>query len=602
MELQALLEPRSVAIVGASAEPKKISGMIVDFLLKSGYPGRVFPVNPRYDRIRDLRCYPSMHSIPETVDLVVYVVPVEVAFESLEVAARKGVPFCLLMSGGFGEGRSGAEGLARRDRLLRICTETGMHVVGPNTVGMVNFRHPLPLTFADWYARDTGQRGGVAIVTHSGSVGGLIFSSLQANGIGVDYWLGLGNEATLETADFIAHFSDDDTIHTIVCYMEGVSDGRKFIAAAAKARRKRKHVVVIRAGANPESARSTRSHTAKNPTRSDVYTGIFRQLGVIEATSLAELSYVMRLLSTAGDRLGSRVGIISASGGACSLIADHVVDAGLDLPELMADLQQALNRSIPEYGSSLNPVDLSADVIARPEILDGVLEVLRNDESIDVWLIFGRPIVDRYHQAFIDFARATGKAVIVSCEVQIAADLQESFQANGVTVLDDPALSMRALAQIVKAARSRAPGFDAPAELPSRTGQSVMSDADAAATLLGHGFTALTGRAPVMHAGVDIDREFGPVVSASALACTGASLQRVVRALPVTREALHDAARELTSNEPGLQAYAEDVERSMIAVTEIYSMRTDLARIGVLFSMSNDGLTVCRDSTASVSN
>src|SRR5687767_5764248 len=150
--------------------------MILEFLLKSGYSGRIYPVNPRYEKIRELACYPSVETLPETVDLLVCVVPVAVAFDAIEAAARRRVPFCLLMTGGFGEGRSGAEGEARRARLLAICKESGMHVVGPNTVGMVNFLEHLPLTFADWYGRDTGQRGGVAIVTHSGSVGGLVRS------------------------------------------------------------------------------------------------------------------------------------------------------------------------------------------------------------------------------------------------------------------------------------------------------------------------------------------------------------------------------------------------------------------------------------------
>ncbi|MGH8639450.1 MAG: CoA-binding protein, partial [Burkholderiales bacterium] len=145
-----------MAVVGASAEPKKISGMIVGFLAASGYAGRVYAVNPRYDRIGEAACYPTVDALPETVDLLVCAVPVAVAFDAIDAAARRGVRFCLLMTGGFGEGRTGAEGEARRQRLLDLCARTGMHVVGPNTVGMVNFRARLPLTFADWYARDTG--------------------------------------------------------------------------------------------------------------------------------------------------------------------------------------------------------------------------------------------------------------------------------------------------------------------------------------------------------------------------------------------------------------------------------------------------------------
>ena len=587
MNLQALLEPRSVAIIGASAEPKKISGMIVEFLLKSGYAGRIFPINPRYDNIRDLRCYPSVDALPESVDLVVCVVPVAVAFEGIEAAARRGVPFCLLMTGGFGEGRSGAEGLARRERLLTICRETGMHVVGPNTVGMVNFRWRLPLTFADWYARDTGQRGGVAIVTHSGSVGGLIFSSLQLNGIGVDYWVGLGNEATLETADFISHFSNDPGIHTVICYMEGVQNGGKFVRAVTEARRTGKRIVVIKAGDNPESARSTLSHTGKNPTAGDVYAGVFRQIGVTQVTSLAELSYVMTLLATGGDRLGPRVGIISASGGACSLIADHVIDAGLRLPELPGTLQETLNHSIPEYGSSVNPVDLSADVVSRAEILHGALAALRDDDSIDVWLVFGRPVVDRYYQVLIDFANASGKAVIVSCGVPIAPELRTALQQNHVTVLDDPELTMRALARVVHAAQAPVEHFETGVSVPARTASRTL-EGEAAAELLGkYGVPAATGGVPSFALTIEQDRDFGPLISVRALPASARS-RRVVRALPASRDTLRDAVRELATNEGGLPAAAEEIERALGAVATIHAKHTDFECVIAHFAVAQN--------------
>lgn len=527
MNLQRLLRPQSVAIVGASAEPRKISGMIVDFLTRSGYAGRVYPINPRYDEIGALRCYRNVDALPETVDLVVCVVPVAVAFDAVEAAARRGVPFCLLMTGGFGEGRTGTAGEARRTRLLALCRETGMHVVGPNTVGMVNFLHRMPLTFADWYGRDTGQRGGVAIVTHSGSVGGLAFSSLQLNGVGVDYWIGLGNEATLETADFISHFSDDPAVHTVICYMEGVQNGRNFMAAAARARAAGTHVVVLKAGDHPESVRSTLSHTGKNPTTRETYAGIFRQLGVIHVASLAELAYVMVLLSCVGARLGSRVGVISASGGANSLIADHVINAGLALPELPAALQAKLNRAIPEYGSSLNPVDLSADVIARAEILDATLDAIRNDESVDVWVVFGRPIVDRYYPTLIEFSKSSTTAMIVCCGVPLAPEIHAALQANGVAVLTDPELCMRALGRVQRARHMNAGARASTRESGARDGAAVLTVA------------------------ISQDREFGEVIALSAVSALPHP-RRVVRALPASREDLHAAVLELQEMEGAL--------------------------------------------------
>jgi acyl-CoA synthetase (NDP forming) len=429
------------------------------------------------------------------------------------------------MSGGFGEGRSGEAGEARRRKLLQLCAETGMQVVGPNTVGMVNFRARLPLTFADWYARDTGKRGGVAIVTHSGSVGGLIFSSLQLHDIGVDYWFGLGNEATLETADFLAHFNADASIHTVVCYLEGVRDGRRFLQAAAQARARGKRIVALRAGGHPESARSTASHTGKRPTDSSVYAGVFRQFGIVDVATLAELSAAMILLEAAGSRLGPRIGILSASGGACSLLADHVVEAGLALPELPQPLQDALNRAIPEYGSSLNPVDLSADVVSRAEILHGTLAALRADTGIDVWLVFGRPIVDRYAPALIEFAQASGKAVIVSCGVPLAAEVVQTLRAGGIAVLEDPALCLRALASILRA-RS----------------QPLEATATAAATTSS------------VRLAVEADRDFGPIVALQ----SDRSAVRVIRAVPATRADLADALAELATRDAALSPFGND--------------------------------------------
>src|SRR5690606_25181034 len=393
----------------------------------------------------------------------------------------------------------------------------------PNTVGMVNFRRRLPLTFADWYARDTGLRGGVAIVTHSGSVGGLVFSSLQMQGIGIDYWLGLGNEATLETADFIAHFGADPAIHTIVCYLEGVRDGRNFIRAAEGARRNGKHVVAIRAGGHPESARSTFSHTGKRPSAADVYAGVFRQLGVVDTASLAELTYALTLLTALGPRLGPRIGIVSASGGACSLIADHAIEAGLELPVLPESLQETLNRCIPQYGSALNPVDLSADVVSRAEILHGTLSALAEDGSIDVWLVFGRPIVALYYPALIDFATKTGKAVIVACGVPLEAEVRRALRAGGIGVAHDPALCLAALGRVI-GVRPRI-AFERREQASHDT---------------------------VVRAAIEDDPDFGRVVTLMA----DAGVRRVVRYLPATVDALRDAVHELAMERQSLSGCA----------------------------------------------
>jgi Ligase-CoA domain len=319
---------------------------------------------------------------------------------------------------------------------------------------------------------------------------------------------------------------------------------------------------------------------------------------------LAELSYIMPLLTTCGERLGSRVGIISASGGACSLIADHTVDAGLELPELPDALQETLNRSIPEYGSSLNPVDLSADVISRVEILDGTLAALSEGESIDVWLVFGRPVVDRYYQAFIDFARNSGKAVIVSCGVPIAPEIHSALREGGIAVLQDPELCLRALGRIQRSKRrspssaslrdphgermdhSSSPGAErkdrfAGSPLLSPPPQAEEEGASAAP----HGSSpsaalrdasspspALLGKVGMgasIIASIEHDRDFGSVLTFT----TSHARARVVRALPATDDDLRDALGQIAETTPS-QTLIEQLQRFIASARP--GARTDL--------------------------
>ena len=568
MTLHRLFNPSAVGIVGASADPTKISGMMVEFLRRSGFAGRVYPVNPRYAEICGWRCYKTVEDLPEVVDILVVVVPVAAALQVLESAGRRGVPFAVLMTGGFGEGASGAVGEARLGQLADICRQTGLRVVGPNIVGMVNFRDHLPLTFADWYGRDTGQRGGVAILTHSGSVGGLIFSSLQLNRIGVDYWIGTGNEVNLEIADFIEYLSDDAGLHTIVCFMEGVLDGRRFMQAAEKARQAGKHIVVLKAGENADSRRSTQAHTRKHSTDADIYAAVFRQLGIIQVFSLQELTYAVKLLAAGARRVGGNVGILSASGGSCSLIADHIVRAGLALPELPPDLQQALASSIPDYGSTLNPVDLSADVVARRDILLNVFATLATDTLIDTWVIFGRPIIDRYHADIRAFVRDTGKLVLLSSGVPLTAEVEAALQQDHVPVLQDPELCMRALGAIHRAggadarpARAWRDFSQRPPGPHPRANEAVQQRLAQCGLLPAPPSAAAAFRLLLVQ-----DNDFGPVLLVSeAGGQPGRHSRRAACALPADRAELQAAARTLAPDGGG-----ETLARALEAVCALY--------------------------------
>lgn len=446
--IDTLLNPKSVAVVGASADPGKPSGMVLGFLERSGYAGEVYPINPRYQSIRNWRCYPTLSDAPTPPDIAVIAVPVAHVVQVAEECVQSGVAHAVVMTGGFGEGATGEEGEQRRDQLLAMARRGGMRIVGPNTVGIVSFPQMLPLTFADWYGRDTGARDRVAVLTHSGSMGGLIFSLLQANRIGVNYWVGLGNEADLEVSDFVEAFSQRADVDTVVCFLEGLKDGRRFMHAVDQLRSNGKNIIVLKAGRSAASQRSTLSHTGKLSSSANVYSAIFKKLGVVEVGSLQELAYVMRLLK-AGVRMGSKaVGIISASGGACSMMADHADAAGLELPELPLSIQEKLQPVIPTYGSARNPVDLSADVIHREPILTGTLEVVATDVTVGTWIVFGRPIIDRYHELIGGWSNGRPTQLIACSGVEPAAEVADSFAKSRVPLLTDPELCMRALGRL----------------------------------------------------------------------------------------------------------------------------------------------------------
>ncbi|MGH8811075.1 MAG: CoA-binding protein [Advenella sp.] len=594
MNLNGLLCPESVAIVGASGDTKKLSGMILDFLMKSSYEGVVYPINPKYTRIGEVECYACVQALPSTVDLLVCVIPVSFAMEAIAAAARRGVRYCLLMTGGFGEGRSGEEGRARLTQLQQLCEETGMRIVGPNTVGMVNFKRHMPLTFADWYSRDTGQRGGVAIVTHSGSVGGLIFSALQLNRIGVDYWIGLGNEATLDTADFIDHFAEDADVHTVICYMEGVQDGRKFMAACEKARANDTRIVVLKSGQYPETVRSTMAHTGKCPSFGDVYTGVLKQFGVIQVVSFSELTYVMMLLVCLGDRLGARIGILSASGGACSVIADHVIQAGLLLPELPESLQQVLNSGIPIYGSSSNPIDLSADVVARGDILDATLEALKEDDCINVWMVFGRPVIDRYHQKLAHFAQITGKALIACSGVPLTAEVAKALHEGGVATVTDPELCMRAIARIanVREEDSPTPKRFTVAETEESTIRPLALP-QASALLQRLTISTSTKAKALLRVEAWSDPDFGLVMGASWQPALSIGRSRVVRALPLQGTSLSSMVTDLVAQGTHCPLNPVQVYDAMQMVLRLHESAQDVPFFPVDFGCESGELVVC---------
>jgi acyl-CoA synthetase (NDP forming) len=449
-----LLEPRSIAVIGASTDPKKLTGMLLTFLGGSGFAGAVYPVNPRSAEINGLTCYSSIAAVPEVPDVAVIGVPGDTAVAAVRECAEIGVPAVVMLSGGFGEGSDPSpDGARRTAEVTEICRRSGLRLVGPNTTGVVNFERSTPMTFADWYARDTGSRAGVEILAGSGTVGGLVFQMLQRAGVGVNHWIGVGNELDLNVAAFVDYFAERESTRVIVCYVEGLVAGQEFFEAAVKARRAGKSIVVLTAGRSDASRRSMLSHTGKVSSSSAIYSGIFAQLGIVETRSIEETAYVAKAL-LAGLAVGDgRIGMVSASGGIGTILTDQAETAGLHVDRLPDPVRQELAGVVPLYGAADNPIDLSADAVFRPELFSGVLDVLGRAEGVPgTWVVAGRATVDRYYPQVLDFAAGSSLEVAVCPGIALAPGVDAVFAEAGVAVLDDSELCMRALGRIAGAA------------------------------------------------------------------------------------------------------------------------------------------------------
>lgn len=448
-----LLNPQRVAIVGASENVAKPSGLLFENIRNSAWTGEVLPVNPGHSEMAGIPAYRTVRDLPKGVDLAVVAVGPHDAEAVVGDCAAIRIPVVLVLSGGFGEGATGEVGRERARRLLETCRRHGTRVIGPNSVGAVNFGAHLPLTFADWYRADTGLRGGTAIVTQSGSVGGLAFRHLQRQGVGIRYWVGVGNELDLGVEDLIAAWVDDPGVERIVCYLEGVRDGRAFLRAASAFAAAGKRLIVLKAADTTAARRAAVSHTGKLASAQVLYDAAFRAAGAITTDSMEELAAVTHILADA-ERVpgGDRVGILSASGGICSLAASHAETAGLTVPQLGPEARKALAAVIPEHGSHDNPIDLSADVIARPAILEGTLTALAEDRSVDTWVVVGRPILERYRAVLADHAPRMAAPLILCTGVPAVPGAAAQDAIPGVAQLDDPELCMRAIARIAAAA------------------------------------------------------------------------------------------------------------------------------------------------------
>lgn len=382
--IERLLRPRSVAVIGASADPTKTAGRPVAYLRKHGYAGAIYPVNPKVASIGDLRCYPDVASLPDTPDVAIVLLGAERAHLAVQDLRARGCAAAIVLASGYTE--TGEEGARRQQQLVEAAGV--MRILGPNTIGLVNLTDAIVLSATGALEMDEFPVGGIGVVSQSGGILGSLLSRAAARGIGLSKLIATSNEVDLELADFVDHLADDPATQVIALYIEAVRNPAKFRTACLKAARAGKPVVAFKIGRSEAGAKAAVSHTGAMAGADRMYDALFRQVGVIRAQNFSDLLDVPAALATGRRLRGKRVAILTSTGGAGTLVSDDLGVAGFETPPpdpSTADALRALQTG-SEAVLDRNPIDVTLAGL-RPDLLRGAIRTLLASPGYDALVI-----------------------------------------------------------------------------------------------------------------------------------------------------------------------------------------------------------------------
>ncbi|MEP6872926.1 MAG: acetate--CoA ligase family protein [Burkholderiales bacterium] len=465
--LQALLRPRSVAVIGASDDPLRIGGRPIAYMLRQGYRGRLMPVNPKRRHVQGLAAYESVAALPETPDVGIVALPAaQVAATVAELGAR-GAKSAIVFSAGFAE--SGAEGdLLQRD-LMAAARAHGMRLLGPNTLGLLHTRSSFYGSFVSSVELGMPRPGPVGIVSQSGAYGGHLLAVATAHGIGLSACVMTGNEADLTLGDMLQAMVDDADTEVIALYSEGIRDADRFIAALAAARRAKKPVVMMKVGRSRVGRAAAQSHTASIAGDDLVIGAVLAEFGVVRAQSTEQLLDIARLATRRIYPAGNTLGVITVSGGAGVIISDAAEDLDLPLPEMPVAAQAQLREMLP-FAAPRNPVDCTAQFLNNPTLAGRFTDALVEAGGYRSILGFftytgGVPTIAPQLLAQMRAVRDRHPDRLFVLSLLASREQVRAYEDAGFSVFDDPTRAVAAIAAMGRFgdAFATAPGLPAPA-------------------------------------------------------------------------------------------------------------------------------------------
>ena len=374
--IRSLLDPKSIAVVGASQRPGRGTGVVAN-LRAAGFAGEIYAVNPRYQDVLGYKCFPSVSALPQGVDCIVVAVGADAACDVLEEAHARGIPSAVVLAAGFGEGGHG-EALALR---LRALAAKGMSICGPNCFGLINlktkataFSGPIPKPL---------RAGSVALVSQSGGLGASAFTPLVGDRqLGFAYFVSCGNQLGATIEDFVEYFIDDPDVGVIAIVIEALKNPRKLAVLARKAHAQRKSMLLYQAGRSAAGQVMIRSHTGALASDGEVLAAFLRRCGIVQVTDFDDFVETIELFATAPQdlKIADDVVIVSGSGGNAAIATDVLEQAGMALAQFEPATKERLRGVLPDFGSVTNPFDGTGAMYDDPELLPNIFDALVGEQ------------------------------------------------------------------------------------------------------------------------------------------------------------------------------------------------------------------------------
>ncbi len=509
-DLTRLFAPRSAALVGATDHPTSFGGRVFQQMTGFGYPGKIYPVNPRLKEINGLPCYPSLKDLPETPDHVGIIVSVQRVFDVLADCAAIGVPFATVYTAGFSESGT-SEGRERQARLAAFAKSSGMRIMGPNCNGVINFVDAFAMASTAAIKGPRAPAGNIGVVSHSGGLGQItIMWRAQEIGLGISYEASCGNEADLDALDFVRFMLRSAATDVVLLAVEAIKDGAKFKEVAREAAEREKPIVVLKFGRTEAGGRAAASHTGAVAGNDAIVDAVFRQFGLIrvdECDQLYETAVLLRRRRWPGGRGAAAV---SPTGGNIVQLADVGARFGLEWPPYSEATQAALAPLLPGYGKVGNPTDMTSVATGEQGLYRQALETIAADENVHVVVPIYASISKRDLQRGADFVSGCDKPAAMLWIGGCSDDpsfTRRDFVKAGVTVYRDATPCMRAFraaidfGEYVKAHKSgatnpeRPPGLDREAAAARlKAAGSKLTEREAKALLAEYGFPVTNER------------------------------------------------------------------------------------------------------------